>query len=365
MSDRQPGSVYLLAGLAALGGFLFGYDTGVVSGAMAVILEEEDGLLSDLQGVQRDFWHQLIVAITIGAAAVFALLSGIPNELVGRKITILTASVIFAVGSVVMGVADSKETLLLGRLVVGAAIGIASTVVPVYISEAAPCHMRGSLTVSYNTLVVAGQLVATLVCGAFSHTSQGWRWMLGLAGLPAALQFVGFIFMPESPRWLLSKGREEEARQVLTRIRPEAEDIELEIRDIKDNIKKDGDVGNFIAVSKRILRHQPTRRALVLGCSLQLFQQISGINTIMYYSATVVQMAGIGNASSAIWITAGKLTKSQIFFLTSCRYQRDVPAVLWPRCPRGGETWEAEAPAGLSGRGRPLSAGYSCGLPAS
>ena len=165
--------------------------------------------------------------------------------------------------------------------------------------------MRGSLTVSYNTLVVAGQFTATLVCGAFSHVSQGWRWMLGLAGLPALLQFVGFVFMPESPRWLLSKEREEEARRVLRRIRPAGEDIELEINDIKNNIEKDGDVGNFVDVGKRILRHQPTRRALVLGCSLQLFQQISGINTIMYYSATVVQMAGIGSASSAIWITAG------------------------------------------------------------
>ena len=134
MSPRQPGSVYLLAGLAAVGGFLFGYDTGVVSGAMAVILEEEDGLLSGLEGVQRDTWHQLIVASTIGAAAVFALLSGIPNQLLGRKVTILAASIIFALGSVVMGVANNKEILLVGRLVVGAAIGIASTVVPVYIS---------------------------------------------------------------------------------------------------------------------------------------------------------------------------------------------------------------------------------------
>ena len=134
MSERQPGSVYLLSALAAVGGFLFGYDTGVVSGAMAVILEEEDGLLSDLEGVERDTWHQLIVASTIGAAAVFALLSGVPNQLLGRKVTILAASIIFAVGSVVMGVAPSKEVLLVGRLVVGAAIGLASTVVPVYIS---------------------------------------------------------------------------------------------------------------------------------------------------------------------------------------------------------------------------------------
>ena len=105
---KQPFSVYLLTVLAGVGGFLFGYDTGVVSGAMAVILEEKNGILSDVTGVDRDFWHQLIVAITIGTAAVFALLSGIPNERLGRKITIITASAIFAVGSVVMGVAASK-----------------------------------------------------------------------------------------------------------------------------------------------------------------------------------------------------------------------------------------------------------------
>jgi len=305
-NGRQPAAVFLLATLAAVGGFLFGYDTGVISGAMAVILEDDKGLLSGLEDFEQDLWHQLIVSITIGAAAVFALISGVPSQMLGRKITILTASIVFAVGSVVMGVANNKEMLLVGRLIVGAAIGMASSVVPVYISEAAPVHMRGSLTVSYNTLVVAGQFVATVVCGAFADVKDGWRWMLGLAGVPAAIQFIGFIFMPESPRWLMSKGREEEAKQILKKIRPEDYDINSEISDIKDAINKDSDIAGFCEVIKRIIQHQPTRRALIIGCSLQLFQQISGINTIMYYSATVVQMAGIGSASSAIWITAGQ-----------------------------------------------------------
>jgi len=243
------------------------------------------------------------VASTVGSAAITAFLAGIPTERLGRKITILSASLVFVVGSVIMGLANTKELLLVGRIVVGVGIGLASMSVPVYISEAAPPHLRGPLTVSYNTLVVFGQFCATVVCGLFVEVHQGWRYMLGLAAVPAALQFIGFIFMPKSPRWLLSKGKVSEARAVLKTIR--LGDIEQEVKEIQDSISENSSTTGIGQIIKRCLSDGPTRRALLIGCSLQVFQQLSGINTLMYYSATIVQMAGIGSASSAIWISAG------------------------------------------------------------
>lgn len=131
-----------------------------------------------------------------------------------------------------MGIANSKEILLIGRLIVGAGIGLASMSVPMYISEASPAHLRG-LLVSCNILIVTfGQFIAACICGAFSQTEKGWKYMLGLAAIPSALQFVGFIFMPESPRWLVSKGKLDQAKKVLQQIRTEDENPEQELREI-------------------------------------------------------------------------------------------------------------------------------------
>ena len=131
--------------------------------------------------------------------------------------------------------------------------------------------------------------------------------MLGLAGLPSLLQFAGFLFMPRSPRWLASRGRWSEAEAVLARIRPAGADVAEELADIERTMKEDddGSGGGGWRVAARAFRHPPTRRAILLCCSLMVFQQVSGINTLMYYSASVVLMAGIGDTSSAIWISAG------------------------------------------------------------
>ncbi|XP_059351887.1 proton myo-inositol cotransporter-like isoform X1 [Daphnia carinata] len=341
--------VYVLAFFSAIGGFLFGYDTGVVSGAMLIIRKEME--LSNA-------WHEAIVASTIAAAWIFSLFGGYLSDRLGRKPVILAASVVFTVGSIIMGAADGKEVLLAGRIVVGIGIGWMSTTVSVYIAEASPAHLRGRLVAFQSVMITMGRffgalasavaftlyppvtgrkqpvlmmttdlLTATKAAGAhLSHSHHHlpfrlqWldvlnfssrRYMLGIAAIPAVVQFVGFLLMPESPRWLFSHGKPEEARKVLQRIRGPCHNIDDELEAIKASVdeserelgyrRQRGQTANVII---QILQSAPVRRALFLGCLLQMFQQIAGINTVMYYSATIIQMAGFYDTAKAIWLSA-------------------------------------------------------------
>ncbi|CAN0364705.1 unnamed protein product [Ectocarpus fasciculatus] len=174
----------MLTVMSALGGFLFGYDTGVVSGAMLLI--KQDFGLSDWQ-------EEVIVSVTIVAAVTAAVSGGPAMERWGRRPVILLAAVIFTVGAVILAAATSYGTLVGGRLVVGVGIGLASLTTPVYIAEASPSHIRGKL-VTLNTLfITVGQVVAGIVDGLFSDTDGGWRYMLGLSGVPSFIMTMGFL----------------------------------------------------------------------------------------------------------------------------------------------------------------------------
>ncbi|XP_023263006.1 proton myo-inositol cotransporter-like isoform X2 [Seriola lalandi dorsalis] len=301
-----PGFIYVLAFFSALGGFLFGYDTGVVSGAM-LLLKKEMNL--------NALWQELLVSSTVGAAALSALSGGFLNGWLGRRVCILMSSFIFSIGGIILSVAPDKVVLLVGRITVGLGIGIASMTVPVYIAEVSPSHLRGQL-VTINTLfITGGQFIASVVDGAFSYLSHdGWRYMLGLSVVPALLQFVGFFFLPESPRWLLQKGRSEEARQVLSRIRGGLT-VNEEYDAIRTSIEEEKEAGGGGLIILRILSQGPTRRALIVGCGLQMFQQLSGINTVMYYSATILQMAGVRDDKQAIWLAAATSATNFVFTL--------------------------------------------------
>ncbi|XP_069766128.1 proton myo-inositol cotransporter-like isoform X2 [Narcine bancroftii] len=294
--DDTAKFVYILSAFAALGGFLFGYDTGVVSGAL-LLLKKEFAL--------NELWQELVVSATVGAAAISALSGGVFNGCFGRKPCILLASCLFTVGALMMTAADDRYTLLAGRIVVGFGIGLASMTVTVYIAEAAPFHMRGRL-VTINTLfITGGQCFASIIDGAFSYLeTNGWRYMLGLSAIPGIIQFVGFLFLPESPRWLMQKGKTQSARRALIWIR-NTQNIDDEYESIKNSIEEEErEAGGDGTVLCKMLNYPPTFRALIVGCGLQLFQQLCGINTVMYYSATILQMSGVQDDRLAIWLAA-------------------------------------------------------------
>lgn len=255
------------------------------------------------------FEQSTIVTSTIIGAWIFSLISGYSSDRFGRKPIILLSSIIFTIGSLTMGFANSSALLILGRFILGIAIGFSSSTIPVYIAEITQYHQRGRLVTSYNALITGGQFFAGLIAGIFSTYSQGWRYMINLAVIPSGLQTIYFIFAPESPRYLLKIGKEKEAFKSLNSLRCSEVLTEIEFRQIKSHFekteqdKKSTSSGVF-KVLKQVKVNVALRRALILGCTLQLIQQLAGINTIMYYSATIIEQAGIENKSKAIWLSS-------------------------------------------------------------
>jgi len=303
--------IYLVAFLSAIGGFLFGYDTGIISGAMIFI--------KDVFNL-NEWWQESIVSSTLLAAWMFSILSGSATDRFGRKPVIVGSSLVFVLGSALMAVAWNEFFLLAGRLVVGAGVGLASMTVPMYIAEVAPSAIRGQLVMINMCCITGGQFFASLIAYGFSFIEgdHGWRLMLGFAALPAAVQFFAFLAMPESPRWLISNKRYEEARRVLAKLRPHGTDTELEFSAIRESCvqaKQEQEALNEPSQStfRRILATQSVRRALTVGCLLQMVQQVSGINTVMYYTASIFEMAGVQSKQRALLMSAGTALVNFVF----------------------------------------------------
>jgi sugar porter (SP) family MFS transporter len=278
--------IYVTAAIAALNGLLFGFDTGVISGALLYI---------DRSFTLSHFMTEVVVSATLVGAIFGAAAGGRLADRLGRRRLMVVGAGVFFGGSVVMGLAPGVPSLVAGRLVVGFAIGVASMVGPLYISEIAPPKIRGSL-VSLNQLAVtSGILLAYLVNYAFKGPG-GWRWMLGSGVVPAAVLAFGMSFMPESPRWLVEQGRREEARSVLSKTRSKGR-IEDEIEEIERTKEVEDDALSTLLESW-------VRPALVVGVGLAVLQQVTGINTVIYYAPTIFESTGFG-ASASILATVG------------------------------------------------------------
>ncbi|WP_301124794.1 sugar porter family MFS transporter [Streptomyces cacaoi] len=280
--------------VAALGGLLFGYDTGVISGALLQI-ESDFSLSSFSSGVVVS---SILVGAMIGAAG-----AGNVSDRYGRRPVLIGAAGIFLAGSALAAFAPSATLLTAARIVLGLGIGAASNLVPVFIAEVAPPRVRGRL-VGLNQLVITLGIVLAYVANyALKDVPHDWRWMFGLAAVPAALFGLGMCALPESPRWLALNGSTEKARAVLTRVRGGAPaTVEAELAEMTA-----GTAGAAREASGaprrgrwRALADRSVRPAVVAGVGLQILGQASGVNTVIYYAPKIFESSGLGSSSSIL-----------------------------------------------------------------
>jgi len=279
--------VYLATGISALGGMLFGYDIGVISGAILFI--KKDFSLS--AGMEEIVVSSVLLGSLVGAAV-----GGILADRFGRRKLLMLAALVFGLGAIAAALAPDTAWLIAARIVAGAAIGIASFVAPLYISEIAPVDIRGKL-VSINQLALTSGIVASYLIDYVFADTQAWRWMFAMAVIPAAAFGFGLIFIPDSPRWLVSHGSAAQARAALTRIRA-PEEVEDELGRIQHSVGQQQ--ANWADLLSPMLRS-----AMIVGVGLAIAQQITGINTVIYYAPTIFKLAGLSSASVAILASVG------------------------------------------------------------
>lgn len=296
---------YLIASVAALGGLLFGYDTGVISGAL-LFIRQVMALSPTLQGI--------VVAIALAGAAVGAAVAGAISDRAGRRPVILGAGLLFIAGAVISAAAQEVTLLLLGRLLVGLAIGVASMLTPLYLAEISPARDRGAI-VSLNQLCITGGILVSYLVGfALASASDGWRWMLAFGAIPGIILSAGMLVLPESPRWLAGHGRMEDAERVLHRLRGNT-NVSDELGSLRTDLMREK--GQSAALSA--LFAPRLRRPLVIGVGLAMFQQITGINTVIYFAPTIFQSAGMSSAATSILATAGVGAVNVIMTIVSIR----------------------------------------------
>jgi sugar porter (SP) family MFS transporter len=279
--------VYLATCVSALGGLLFGYDIGVISGAI-LFVEKAFALSPALEEI-------VVSSVLVGSLA-GAVTGGVLAGRLGRRKLLIVSAIVFGFGAIGAALAPGTGWLVAARIVAGAAIGIASFVAPLYISEIAPVAIRGKLVSINQVALTSGIVISYGVDYAFAG-AQAWRWMFALAVIPAAAFGIGLLFIPDSPRWLVARGRIDDARAVLQRIR-EPTEIPAELSSIRQS------AGQQKAAWSELLAPL-VRPAMIVGIGLAVAQQVTGINTVIYYAPTVLKFAGFSSAPVAILASVG------------------------------------------------------------
>ena len=281
--------VSLVTATAALGGLLFGYDTGIISGAL-LFLKTEFGLSPNMQAA--------VTSAALGGAAVGAAFGGVVADRFGRRSVMLVLAIWFVIGSVTCALSRTVPLLIAGRALLGICIGIVSFVAPLYIAEVAPAERRGAL-VSLNQLAITVGILASYLVGYAFAESGNWRWMVGLGAVPGIILGFGMWALPESPRWLMKRERPAQARAILLRARG-GRDVDQELADIRADLRREGPPAGWSTLLTPVMR-----RPMLLGMGLAILQQTTGIGTVIYYAPTIFRSVGFQSASSAILATTG------------------------------------------------------------
>ncbi|KRX90866.1 Proton myo-inositol cotransporter, partial [Trichinella pseudospiralis] len=246
------------------------------------------------------------VSITVGIAALSSLVGGALADCFGF---------IFLFGSIIFIGATNKTLLLISRIIIGLATGLTCSSVPLYIAECSPAHSRGFLVSMNSVFITGGNFISNFLCAAFgSYSANGWRYAFAFACVPALLQVIFFHFLPESPLWYLDHGRLLDARDALKRLRPNLLDANKEYELIK--ARNDRDEQMFLEKGRpsiwTMLKSLHYIGIFMLGMSMFMFQQICGINAVLYYSATIIQMAGVETIGMSLWLAAAS---SGLYFI--------------------------------------------------
>ena len=281
------GFMLVVAVVAAIGGFLYGYDTGIISGALLSITDEFK--------LGHTMQEMVASAILVGAVAGGSS-SGWFSDRYGRRHAIVVIAAIFAVGATAAGLAPGAVTLAMARVFLGLGVGAASQAVPTYIAELAPAERRGNLVTFFNVAIGTGIMTASLV-GYFLHGVWSWRWMIGIAAMPATLMLASMLGLPESPRWLASRQRLDDARGALDRVRPDRTDVGAELKEIEGVTKaaETSHTKGWYGLTEAWLRP-----AVVCGLGVAAFTQLSGIEMMIYYAPTILKGVGFGPSAALL-----------------------------------------------------------------
>lgn len=296
--------IYRLTLVASLSGFLFGYDTGYIS---AVLVSVGTGLGgSELSHKQAEY----ISSATSFGALIAALFAGMLADVYGRRVSIMLCDVLFVIGACVQVIATNVSAMVIGRLIMGFAVGIGSLCAPLYISEMAPSKIRGRLVTTNCLAITGGQLIAYAIGALFTRLHNGWRLIIGLSLIPCVAQFILMNKLPESPRYLISISELDNAAYLLRQIYPylcdtEIQDMIIDIQDSNSMQTSETTFSAWKAAYLNLFSNKANLRGLTIACGLQFFQQFVGFNALMYYSSTIFNMVGFHNSTAVSCFIAG------------------------------------------------------------